>query len=221
MTQRPNRALLLALPLLLSLPLGACGYDEPDEDREVIKPVTSTQPAPAPQPVPGAAAPAPRQAAPGQAPAGAAGQLAWALPEGWREEPPSSSMRLAQASIPGGAGDGEMAVFHFGPGGGGGVEANIQRWLNQVQPDAGTEPERETFETDGLTVHTVAARGTVTPSPMSMMGGTAEPEPGHMLLGAVVEGPGGPWFFKATGPVETMAPQREAFLEMIRDARLR
>lgn len=222
MTPRPTRAPiripLLSLPLLLALPLlGACGYDEPDEDREVIKPVAATQPAPAPQPTPGAAAPAP-----GQAPAGtAAGRLAFDLPEGWEEQPPESSMRLAQARIPGEAGDGELAVFHFGPGGGGGAEANVQRWLNQVEPDPGTEPERETFETDGLTVHTVAARGTVTPSPMSMRGGTRAPQPGQMLLGAVVEGAGGPWFFKATGPAGTLEPQREAFFEMIRNARLR
>jgi hypothetical protein len=222
MTPRLRRIpTLLSLPLLLALPLGACGYDEPDEDREVIKPVMSTRPEPAPQAAPGGAAPAPREPAPGQSTAGAAGQLAWELPAGWREEQPSSAMRMAQASVPGDAGAGELAVFHFGPGGGGGVEANVQRWLNQVQTDPGTEPERETFETEGLTVHTVAARGTVTPSPMSMMGGSAEPQPGHMLLGAVVEGPGGPWFFKATGPAGTMEPQREAFFEMTRNARLR
>lgn len=226
MTPRPTRAPiripLLSLPLLLLLPLGACGYDEPDEDREVIKPVTSTQPAP--QPAPGAAAPAPIQTpaqTPGQGPAGIAGRLAFDLPEGWEEQPPESSMRLAQARIPGEAGDGELAVFHFGPGGGGGAEANVQRWLNQVEPDPGTEPERETFETQGLTVHTVAARGTVTPSPMSMRGGSQAPQPGQMLLGAVVEGAGGPWFFKATGPAGTLEPQREAFFEMIRNARLR
>lgn len=212
-TPRPN-AFLLTLPLVAVLTAIGCGYDEPDEDREVIKPVTSTQqPAPTNQP-------ATRPAGPAPAPA-AAGQLAFELPEGWEEQPPANAMRLSQAAIPGEAGAGELAVFYFGPGGGGGTEANIQRWLNQVQPDAGTEPERETFETDGLTVHTVTARGTVTPSPMSMQGGSQSPQPGQMLLGAVVEGPGGPWFFKVTGPAETIEPEREAFFDMVRNARPR
>lgn len=206
-------ALLPILPLVTALAAGGCGYDDPGEDREVIKPITSTeQPAPAQQPAPQAGAPAA---------AAASGQLAFDLPDGWEEQPPANSMRLSQAAIPGSAGAGELAVFYFGPGGGGGTEANIQRWLNQVEPEPGSEPERETFESDGLTVHTVTARGTVTPSPMSMQGGTQEPQPGQMLLGAVVEGPGGPWFFKATGPAETMEPESEAFFEMVKNARLR
>jgi hypothetical protein len=32
----------------------------------------------------------------------------------------------------------------------------------------------------------------------------------------VVEGPGGPWFFKATGSNKTMAPPRDAFLTMLK-----
>jgi hypothetical protein len=39
------------------------------------------------------------------------------------------------------------------------------------------------------------------------------------LFGAVVEGPGGPWFFKATGPEATMAPAREAFVAMLKSVR--
>jgi hypothetical protein len=31
----------------------------------------------------------------------------------------------------------------------------------------------------------------------------------------VVEGPGGPWFFKATGPQSTLGEEREAFREML------
>lgn len=194
-------ALLLLLPILLV----ACGPDEP-EGRDVIKPV------PAPQPQP--AAPTPGEAMGGPASAGA---LQFELPEGWTEEAPSNTMRLTQARIPGEAGDGEFALFYFGPGGGGGTEANIQRWVNQVE---GAQPERDTYQSGDLTVHTVVATGTLTGSPMTMQGGAPAPQEGSMLLGAVVEGPGGPWFFKATGPKETLSPYRDGFFEMVRNASL-
>jgi hypothetical protein len=50
--------------------------------------------------------------------------------------------------------------------------------------------------------------------------GPAEPQPGSRLLAAVVEGPGGPWFFKTTGPDETVAAARADFLAMLRAARV-
>jgi hypothetical protein len=49
--------------------------------------------------------------------------------------------------------------------------------------------------------------------------GSSEAVPDARLLGAVVEGPGGPWFFKATGPDSTLGPQRDAFLAMLKSVR--
>lgn len=205
------RTLRFALALALTAPLllVACGPEEPEG--RVIKPVTSqdAQPAPAPGPEAPPAAPPPGTAS--------GPQLDYTIPEGWVAEPPANTMRQAQARIPGEAGDGEFALFYFGPGAGGGTEANIQRWLGQLQAEPGSQPERETYQAGDLTVHTVVGRGTLTPSPMTMQGGTPQPQPGSMLLGAVVEGPGGPWFFKVTGPAETLEPFREEFFEMVRD----
>ncbi len=62
------------------------------------------------------------------------------LPATWRREQPSSGMRLAQAVVPGEAGPGELAVFHFGAGQGGGVESNFERWLGQVEQARGGKP---------------------------------------------------------------------------------
>lgn len=137
------------------------------------------------------------------------------LPADWRNEQPSSSMRMAQASIPGDAGDGQLTVFYFGPGGGGGVDANIDRWVGQVALDAGTLPRRIRMDLQGgLVAHWVEVEGTLQPS---MMGtGPTEAQPGSRLQGAVVEGPQGPWFFKATGPSATLDAQRDAFFSMLR-----
>lgn len=139
------------------------------------------------------------------------------LPEGWTARQPSSSMRLAEAEIPGEAGPAILTVFFFGPGGGGEVEANIQRWIGQVELDPGSEAVRDTFSIDGYTVHTVTAAGTLKPSTMGT--GPSEPVPDSMLLGAVVEGEGGPWFFKITGPASTVIPAGPAFDRMLRSVR--
>lgn len=138
------------------------------------------------------------------------------LPAHWVSEPRSSSMRLAQARIPGPDGEGQLTVFYFGPGGGGGVEANLQRWMGQVEADAGEEPRRDTFAVGGFTVTWVDVAGTLKPSTMGT--GPSTPQPGSRLLAAVVEGPQGPWFFKATGPATTLAAERDAFLGMLRSA---
>src|SRR6476661_7628861 len=130
-----NRSILI-LPVLL-LGLSACG------NREAAPPAvaeTSTAPqaaaaAPATSgdavssisPHAGLIDPAPNS----QQAAGAAGSIDFDLPQAWQSKPPSSGMRLAQATIPGPGGPADLAVFFFGPGGGGPVDANIERWVGQ------------------------------------------------------------------------------------------
>ena len=151
---------------------------------------------------------------------GAAAQgagLDFDLPAGWQSETPANTMRLAQASVPGEGGAGQLAVFFFGPGGGGGVEDNLQRWIGQMKVEPGTQPERGTLEANGMRITWVDVKGTLLPSSMGM--GPATEQPGSRLLGAVVEGEGGPWFFKLTGPDATLTAQRDAFFGMLRSVR--
>jgi hypothetical protein len=142
--------------------------------------------------------------------------LTFRLPAGWERRSPSSNMRLAEATIPGPAGAGELAVFHFGAGQGGSVDANLRRWIAQMDTDPGTTPEQASFESNGLKVTWVDVRGTLRPSSMGM--GPKADQPGYRLIGAVVEGSGGPWFFKATGPDATLEPRRAELLDMLRNA---
>lgn len=135
-------------------------------------------------------------------------------PEGWNFLAPSSSMRLAEAEIPGPAGPALLTVFFFGAGGGGGIDANLQRWAGQIEADPGAETVRDNFEVNGYTISTISVAGTLSPSRMG--GGPSEPTPGSRLLGAVIEGPGGPWFFKVTGPAETVVASAPAFDGMLR-----
>lgn len=150
------------------------------------------------------------------------GSLVYDVPEAWTTEQPSSSMRKAQYRLPA-AGEGEespeMVLFHF-PGTGGSVDANIERWRMQFRTAAG-EPvpaeqvERSTLAVNDLNVTTVEVEGRFMQG--SMTGGPAEPtDERYRLLAAIIETPTGPWFFKATGPVETINAARDDFLTMLR-----
>ena len=238
----PRRSTLLPILLLGATGIAgitgiACGgKQEPMPAQTAQAPAPS--PATAPEAAPSSPAPAPAPdaglgpissrgttpdgGAPTAPPSGEAavenGKLQFDLPKAWTSETPGSSMRLAQASIPGAAGAGELGVFYFGAGQGGSIDANLQRWTDQMEAGPGTpKPARGTLESHGLKVTWVDVHGTLKPSSMGM--GPSSPVTDARLLGAVVEGPGGPWFFKATGPDKTLAPQRDAFFAMLKSVR--
>jgi hypothetical protein len=150
----------------------------------------------------------------GAARAESAGGLQWTAPAAWKSQP-QRPMRAATYAVPAAAGDkedGEVAVFYFGPGQGGGVEANIQRWVSQFETSAKPQTAKKTI--NGLPVTTIDLPGTYLASagPMSP---TKTSKPGYRLLGAIVEGPQGAVFFKFTGPAKTVAAGQAAFDKML------
>ena len=129
-------------------------------------------------------------------------------------------MRAATYVVPAAAGDsesGECVAYYFGPGQGGSVEANIQRWTGQFQ-DASGQPVKNADvkhkTVHGLPVTTIDASGTYTGMGGPMMKSKTA-KPGYRLLGAIVEGPEGSVFFKFTGPAKTVAANQKAFHEMV------
>lgn len=169
-----------------------------------------------------AAAPSPH-AAEANAPAPAASampevQITWVDPSAFRRVPPPNAMRKASYVVPHAAGDtedGELAVFYFGPSEGGGIDANVQRWVKQfadVKPD---DVKRADREANGLRQHTVEIdRGTFDAGQMAM-GPAKGPKKDYALQGAIVEAPSGAYFFKMTGPAKTIAAARPEFLKML------
>ena len=147
--------------------------------------------------------------------------ITWSAPEGWTEETPSSSMRKAQyriAAVEGDTTDGECAVFYFGAGQGGNIDANVARWAGQFRsPEGGAvKPVVKEVPLGDIRVTRVEVSGTYTPSPMTMMGGeTPSPRPGYLLLGAIVPGAQANWFFKCSGPEATMNANRDRFGELV------
>jgi hypothetical protein len=150
--------------------------------------------------------------------------LKWDDPPRWQRRKPSSAMRAAEYLVPRAArdtDDGECTVFTFGPGQGGSVDDNIERWIKQLEPTT-APPARTTRSVNGLSVTRVEVGGTFTP--MKMPGAPAAPQgprPGWRLVGVVVETPGGPWFFKVTGPdatVKAAAKELDALVDSVRPA---
>ena len=149
-----------------------------------------------------------------------AGNLTFAPPPGWKSSNPTSSMRVAEFTLPRAAGDtddAQLVVYFFG-GSGGGVDANIQRWIAQMQqPDgkaSGAAATRETRKVHGLTVTLVDVSGTY----------VAEVSPGaaehhnqlhYRLRAGVVETTKGPYFIKLVGPEKTIAKWDAAFNQFV------
>ncbi len=159
------------------------------------------------------------------APVAAQPALRYEPPAEWIEEPAASPMRVAQfrlPRVPGDPEDGELVVFYFG-GGGGAVDANLQRWIGQMeQPDGRSSFEvaaTTAFDANGLDVTLLDVPGTYV---AAVRPGAAErlDKPDFRLLAAVVESPVGPWFFKLTGPARTIARWDAAFGAFLREVRV-
>jgi hypothetical protein len=147
----------------------------------------------------------------------AAGELEWTAGSSWISEQPSSGMRKAQYRVPGPGGDAELAVFYFGPGQGGDAMTNATRWANQFTKEDGSpavdQLKTRDAEVNGMPVTFVEVAGTYTNTMVS-----PEPYPGYALLGAIVKGPDANWFFKLTGPANTIEAARADFEQMIESA---
>lgn len=145
------------------------------------------------------------------------GQLKWTDPQGWTRQEQSSPMRVATYRVPHAASDkddAEMAVFHFGGGQGGDVEANLKRWENQFSDKKG-DAKRTDRSANGLKAHVLEIEsGTYTAMAM-MPGQNASPKSDYGMLAAVVETPLGPYFFKLTGPSKTVKAQKDAYMTML------
>jgi len=135
-------------------------------------------------------------------------------PAAWTMLEPTSAMRKAEYSIPGPGGEGNLILFFFGAGEGGGAQANLDRWIAQMEgANGGPAPaERSEMTVQNLSIKTVDVTGTLLPSSMS---GITEKRPNYKMVASVIEGPGGPWFLKATGPAATIDAQRGAYSAML------
>lgn len=120
------------------------------------------------------------------------------------------------AVVPGEQGPAECVVNYFGPGQGGPVAANIERWRSQVLGADGKPAAAKvtTRTVRGVSVTVVDSSGAYTGLGGPMAGGGKKVS-GFRLLGAIAEGRSGNVFFKLTGPAKTIAAQQAAFDQML------
>jgi hypothetical protein len=144
------------------------------------------------------------------------GGLRFSLPKGWEEVRSSSPLVVAQFRIPrvrSDKEDGELILFQFeDTEKGGRVSDTLERWYAQfTQPDGRASKDAAVVSTrvvNGLDVKSIDLSGTYRPL-MGPMEHASKPD--YRLLGAVVEGPGGRWFWRAVGPAKTMASAKAGF----------
>lgn len=149
----------------------------------------------------------------GPAVGGASGSVRWTAPARW-ETKPAGGMRAATYAIPAAEGDSEGAECAVFVNLGGGVQANITRWIGQFEKTDG-EPKQKSETINELPVTIVEVSGTYKGGG-PMIGQPSISKSGYRLLGAIVEGPEGDIFFKLTGPAKTVAAAQDEFQGMLK-----
>jgi hypothetical protein len=152
----------------------------------------------------------------------ASGELRFKAPDGWVTEKTTSAMRVAQYKLPKSEvdlQDASLVLYYFGSAQGGSVQANVERWINQIkQPDGSSSQDKAKTETttiNGLKVTTVDVSGTYT-AEMTPGGGERHNDEKYRLRAAVIETPKGNYFVKLTGPVNTIAKWEQAYNDYLK-----
>lgn len=150
------------------------------------------------------------------------GELRFKAPDGWVVEKASSTMRVAQYKLPGREGDkddGSLVLYYFGASQGGTAQANIDRWIGQMQqPDGSASKDKaktESLTINGLKVTTVDVTGTYT-AEMAPGSGSFHNDANYRLRAAVIETPKGNYFVKLAGPAQTIARWDQAYMDFLK-----
>jgi hypothetical protein len=155
-------------------------------------------------------------------PTTASGELHFKTPDGWVTEQPSSKMRAAQYKLPKTEGDSEdasLVLYYFGAAQGGSPQANIDRWIAQIQQADGSsskdKAKTETMTVNGLKITTVDVTGTYT-AEMAPGSGTTHNDANYRLRAAVIETPKGNYFLKLVGPAKTVGRWEQSYTDYLK-----
>ena len=150
------------------------------------------------------------------------GELRFKAPDAWVTEKTTSSMRMAQYRVPRAEDDKEdasLVLYFFGATQGGTAQANIDRWIGQMQQADGSDSKAraktENLTINGLKVSTVDVTGTYT-AEMAPGSKTFHNDAEYRLRAAVIETPKGNYFVKLAGPAKTVAHWDQAYNDYLK-----
>src|SRR5262245_8661135 len=135
------------------------------------------------------------------------------VPEGWKQKPQVREPRIVEFEVPPAGDDkeaGEFVVFYFGKQGAGGVKANVDRWIGQLEEE-GRKVRIVTGEATDGKYTLVDLTGTYNKSIGPPVAGKKKRLPGWRVLNAVIETDAGPYFLKLDGPEKTIAAVEDDF----------
>lgn len=140
------------------------------------------------------------------------GPANWQVPTTWKSQPPANQFRVAQWEVP--AAEGEKPGLFYVSSAGGGVEANLRRWVGQFQNPKEERPEMITVA--DMKIYPIDITGRYVPPPFAR---GEVPQDDYRLLGAVVVTPqDGELFFRLQGSNKTVSAQKEAFMALLKSA---
>jgi len=141
-----------------------------------------------------------------------AGDLDLTVPETWEKQPVHSQFRKAQMKVPDVPGDKDetdFVVYYF-EGGGGGVDANVERWIGSFLPTgrkvkvtSGKSPQGEYVFVD--------LSGSWKKPVGPMIRQQTQESPNSRALSVVLITKEGPYFLRLTGPEKTVTANVDAF----------
>ncbi len=147
--------------------------------------------------------------------------LEFRAPTAWKKADPSNKMQAAAFVIPtpegvdASAGEARVVFFTFGPGQGGDVASNINRWKQTVVDVTGepVEPKVIARTAAGQKVTTVSMEGIWKDG---LPGGATTDRPGYAFRGVIIDNPqGGNVFARFTGPEDAVKAAEAEFQTMV------
>jgi hypothetical protein len=143
-------------------------------------------------------------------------------PAGWKSQEPDPKLgkiRILQFALPKAEGDkedGELVVFFFGAGSGGGNAENIKRWKGMFAAPPGKMIDDVTkvdsFKVGDVDITYVEISGTyLTKFPPFAPNAKVVPKENFRFIGVIFDSKNGPYFLRLTGPARTIDQNKVAF----------
>ena len=226
-----HRLLPLRLLALTSLLLAACGKrEDPTAGLNTpAAPTPTTAPAAAPPPATATASATTTTSGPvdpslwvtstREDPSNQArcAGLIFNKPALWPWMTPSMRFRTLQYSVPGsdGTAPAELIFSVFVGSDGGGIQMNLQRWIQQFRPTDGVPArvEESTKTLNGMTISLVELEGSYAGM------GAAAPKPNWAQLGAIIQAPDRNVYVRLLGPDKTVLENVSAFEALVDSVR--